>query len=70
MFFFTNLLLLFIMPADDSAAQDGQLELGALRRLPGHALVLAAHSEFFKAALSQRWCGEGKGKVYDAVHKC
>jgi hypothetical protein len=34
-----------------------------LHRLPAHALVLASHSEYFKAALSQRWNKERPGKV-------
>ena len=34
-----------------------------LHRLPGHALTLAVHSEYFKPALSQRWRKEGGGKV-------
>ena len=49
--------------SEKSVVQDEQHEQEVLQRLPGHALVLSAHSEYFKAALSQRWQVEGQDKV-------
>jgi hypothetical protein len=48
--------------------QQPQQDAVILHRLPGHALVLASHSEFFKVALSQRWRREGQGKVRRHLH--
>ena len=49
--------------ATESAVHDQQPQQVVLHRLPGHALVLATHSEFFRTALSKRWRKEAQGKV-------
>ena len=54
------------VPSEGSSANDPHQidEGGVLCRLPGHAVILAVHSEYFKAALSQRWQKEGRKVRY------
>ena len=53
------------VPSEGSSADDPhQLdEVGVLHRLPGHAVILKIHSEYFKAALSPRWQSDEQRKV-------